>query len=91
MKDFELTIPSNRNKSLEITLVSWLRVRVLGLAFLLALFFSFPLPPAHAAPKSSSAPAAAKAKKIPPDVLDLDQLKAKRAAIETTEGSGRAC
>jgi len=86
MKDFELRIPSNRNKTLEITQLSCLRVRILCIAFLLTLFFSFPLSPAHAAPKSSSAPATAKPKTTPTDVLGLDQLKAKRSSVEAMEG-----
>jgi potassium-dependent mechanosensitive channel len=86
MKDSVLTIPSNTNKTVEIHVLSWLRGRVTCIAFLLTLFFLFPLPPAHAAATSSSAPAAAKAKKTPADVLNLDQLKAKRASVEAVEG-----
>jgi potassium efflux system protein len=86
MKDFELTIPSDTSKTLEIALLSWLRVRVPCISFLLALFFLFPLPPAHAAPKSSSSPSPSKSKATPSYVLDLDQLKAKRASIEAMEG-----
>jgi potassium-dependent mechanosensitive channel len=67
-------------------LLSWLRVRVTCIAFLLTLFSLFPPLPAHAAATSSSAAAAAKAKKTPTDVLNLDQLKAKRSSVEATEG-----
>ena len=86
MKDFEPTIPSNRSKTLEITRLSWLRARIICIAFLLTLFFSFPLSLAHAAPTSSSAPAAAKVKQTAPDVLNLDQLKAKRTSVEALQG-----
>ncbi len=65
---------------------SRLRVRVTCIIILLTLFFLFPLPLTHAAPTSSSAPAAAKAKKTPADVLNLEQLKAKRSSIEALEG-----
>jgi len=65
---------------------SWLRVRVAYITLLFALFFWFLLPPAYAVPTVSSAPAAAKAKKPPTDVLNLDQLRAKRSSVEAMEG-----
>ena len=68
-----------------IPLLSWLCLRATCIAFLLALFFQCLASTGHAAPTSSSAPATAKAKKTPTDVLNLDQLKAKRASIEATQ------
>jgi potassium efflux system protein len=83
---FYFHTPKHPEQHVETTLLSRLRVRVTCIALLLALFFLFPLPLAHAAPTSSSAPAAAKAKKTPTDVLNLDQLKAKRSSVEAMEG-----
>ena len=73
-----------------ITLLQCLHVRVICAAFLFTVFFSWIPSAAQAAPPSSSAPATPKAKKTPPDVLSLDQLKAKRSSIETTEGLDEA-
>jgi potassium efflux system protein len=68
-----------------ITLLSWLHVRVIYVAFLVSLI-SVSLPATgHGAQSSSSTPGAAKAKATPTDVLNLDQLKAKRASIETMD------
>ncbi len=75
-----------RNKTVGITLLQCLHVRVICAAFLFTVFFSWIPSTGQAAPPSSSAPATPKAKKTPPDVLSLDQLKAKRSSIETTEG-----
>jgi potassium efflux system protein len=86
MKDLELTIPSDTSKTLEIALLSWFRVRAICMAFVLALHFLVPLPLTHAAPKSSSTPAPSKSKATPTDVLNLDQLKAKRSSVESIEG-----
>jgi len=65
---------------------SWLRVRVAYIPLLFALFFWFLLLPAYAVPTVSLAPAAAKAKKPPTDVLNLDQMRAKRSSVEAMEG-----
>jgi hypothetical protein len=59
--------------------LSWLRTSATWIAFLLALFFLFPLSSAHAA-------AAEKVKKTPADAANLDQLKVKRASLEAMEG-----
>jgi potassium efflux system protein len=58
-------------------LLSQKRACIFFLASLLALFFSFPPPPAYAPTKAT---------KTPTDVLSLDQLKAKRASIEAMDG-----
>jgi potassium-dependent mechanosensitive channel len=85
MKGFELSMFFT-TKRVGIPSLSPLRVHIIFIAFLLTLFFQCLVSTGHAAPTSSSAPAAAKAKKTPTDVLYLDQLKAKRASIETMEG-----
>ena len=69
-----------------ITLLQCLHVRVICAAFLFTIFFPWIPSTGQAAATSSSVPATPKAKKTPPDVLDVDQLKAQRASIETTEG-----
>jgi potassium-dependent mechanosensitive channel len=60
------------------TLLSQLCAHIVFIVLLFSLF-SFPQPPAHAE-------AAAKTKKTPTEVLNLDQLKAKRSSIEAMEG-----
>ncbi len=85
MKAVALGIPS-RNKRAGITLLSRLCVRVIGIAFLLALLSWFLPFTGHTTPKSSSTPSTAKSKATPTDVLNLDQLKAKRASVEALQG-----
>jgi potassium efflux system protein len=60
------------------TLLSQLCARIVFIVLLFSLF-SFLQPPAHAE-------AAAKTKATPTEVLNLDQLKAKRSSIEAMEG-----
>jgi potassium efflux system protein len=60
------------------TLLSQLCAHIVFIVLLFSLF-SFPQSPAHAE-------AAAKTKKPPTEVLNLDQLKAKRSSIEAMEG-----
>jgi len=84
MRGLELRIPF-RNKSVGITLLSWLHVHVICVAFLVSLISASLPTTGHGAQSSSSTPGAAKAKATPTDVLNLDQLKAKRASIETME------
>jgi potassium efflux system protein len=69
-----------------IPLFSWLGARVTCIAFVVTLFFSGVPLIGEAAPKSSSAPSPAKPKAAPTDAVSLDQLKAKRASLETMEG-----
>jgi potassium-dependent mechanosensitive channel len=81
MKDFAYARPFEKPR-VRITPLLWLEARIRCIAFILALFFLFPLSPAHAAPKSSPAPAIAKPKTAPADALNADQLRAKRNSIE---------
>lgn len=84
MRDLELRIPF-RNKSVGITLLSCLHVPFICVAFLVSLI-SVSLPgTGHGAQSASSTPGAAKATATPTDVLNLDQLKAKRASIEAMD------
>ena len=85
MKDFAYARPFEKPR-VRITPLLWLGARIRCIAFILALFFLFPLSPAHAAPKSSPAPAVAKPKTAPADALNLDQLKAKRSSVEAMQG-----
>ncbi len=89
MKDFELRM-RRRNKRGGITLLSWLHVRVICVAFLVSLISASLPTTGHGAQSASSTPGAAKAKATPTDVLNLDQLKAKRASIETMEALGES-
>ena len=85
MKDFPYARPFEKPR-VRITPLLWLGARIRCIAFILALFFLFPLSPAHAAPKSSPAPDIAKPKTAPADPFNLDQLKAKRSSVEAMEG-----
>jgi len=84
MRGLELRIPF-RNKSVGTTPLSWLHVPVICVAFLVSLIsVSFP-GTGHGAQSASSTPGAAKAKATPTDVLNPEQLKAKRASIEAMD------
>ena len=85
MKDFAYARPFEKPR-VRITPLLWLGARIRCIAFILALFFLFPLSPAHAAPKSSPAPDIAKPKTAPADALSLDQLRTKRSSVEAMEG-----
>jgi hypothetical protein len=74
------------HKRARITLLSGLPLCAIGAAFFLTLFFTCLPSTGRAAQVSSPASSSAKAQKTPRDVLNLDQLKAKRASIETMEG-----
>ncbi len=84
MKGFQLAAPSGNKKEGK-TLLSRLHPYVIHLAMLLCMISTCLASTGHSAQVSPSTPGGAKSKAAPTDVLKLDQLKAKRASIETTE------
>ena len=73
-------------KSVEITRPTWLCLRVPCIALIVALVFCGAPTHGHAAQKSSAAGTPSKSKATSAEVLNLDQLKAKRASVDAMQG-----